>query len=102
MTASELRKNVRAVVDEVQRGKGASAAKGRDDEGREQLVGKTLQELGYDRPYRTEKMTFRPLSKEERMDRINPGWRWGRPTPIDQPQIRGLVGLALDHFKQRR
>lgn len=102
MRTTDLRKDVIAIIDETPRGKGASAAKGRDDEGREQLVGKTLQELGYDRPYRTEKMTFRPLSKEQRMDRINPGWRYGRPMPIDQPQIRGLVGLALSALAERR
>lgn len=98
-TRSEQVRNARAEADLISRGKGRSAARGTDGIAREQIAADRLWELGYDRPQKVEThagkiITFHPIQRSRAFDRTFPGFKY-RPVPIDQPEIRELVRLAL-------
>lgn len=80
-TFSEQKKNIEAEAWETPRGKGASAAGGKDGIAREQFAAKRLQELGADRIQVVEthnggRLSFNPLGRDEQYDRLVPGVKY--------------------------
>jgi len=101
-TLSEQKVNAEDEAWQFPRGKGTSAAKGKDDIAREQFAAKRLQELGYPEKIVVEthsggRLAFDPLGRDEIYDRMAPGWKYdeGRRAFLEKAAIGGGIGALI-------